>query len=330
MITGDLKTTAEAIASELGIKGKSLTGVELERMSEKELESVVEDVAIYARVNPEHKMKIIRALKAHGHIVAMTGDGVNDAPALKIADIGIAMGITGTDVAKEASEMVLADDNFASIVNAVEEGRGVYDNIRKFVNYLLSCNLGEVLLIFIATILGVPLPLIAVHLLWINLVTDGFPAMALGVDPIADDAMKRPPRKVKSRIMSMGMSLNVITMGFLIAIATIIVFYIGLLKDLQTARTMAFTTIVLLEIVRLAMIKIAYHSKIFSNRWLVLAVISSVMLQALVIYTPLSVFFKTIPLGLEELKIIAICLACVFAIGIILSKTIKRITNEVF
>jgi Ca2+-transporting ATPase len=330
MITGDLRTTAEAIGRELGMVGKSMTGSELAKLSDEKLKKIVQDIAIYARVNPEHKLRIVRALQSQGHVVAMTGDGVNDAPALKKADIGISMGITGTDVAKEASEMVRTDDNCTSIVNAVEEGRGIYDNIRKFVNYLLSCNVGEVLLIFIATLLGVPLPLVAVHLLWINLVTDGFPAVALGVDPVSPDTMKRPPRKVRSRIMSMGMSLKVFSMGTLIAFATLAVYFIGLLKDVETARTMAFTTLVMLEIVRLGMIRSAYHTGMFSNKWLMLAVASSVALQMLVVYSPLNVFFKAVPLGLGEWAVIGLGMLGVLVLGVIVTHVIKRISHEVY
>jgi Ca2+-transporting ATPase len=330
MVTGDLQTTAEAIAKELGIEGKALTGAELARMSEHELEKVVENISIYARVNPEHKVKIVAALKAKGHVVAMTGDGVNDAPALKKADIGIAMGITGTDVAKEASEMILTDDNFTSIVNAVEEGRGIYDNIRKFVNYLLSCNVGEVLLIFIGTLLGFPLPLIAIQLLWINLVTDGPPAVALGVDPVAKDAMKRPPRKIADRIMSKGMSLNIFTMGFLIMLATLLMYYIGLQTSVELGRSMAFMTLVLLEIVRLQMIRSSYHTGMFSNKWLIGAVGLSLLLQLAVIYTPLSESFRVIPLGGAEWMWMLGALVGVFIIGSIATRLIKHVTREFY
>jgi Ca2+-transporting ATPase len=330
MVTGDLKTTAEAIAGELGIEGRSITGAELAKMDEKALEKVVDDVSIYARVNPEHKVKIVAALKAKGHVVAMTGDGVNDAPALKKADIGIAMGITGTDVAKEASEMILTDDNFTSIVNAVEEGRGIYDNIRKFVNYLLSCNVGEVLIIFIGALLGVPLPLIAVQLLWVNLVTDGPPAVALGVDPVAADAMKRPPRKLRDKIMSRGMSMNIFTMGGLICLATLIMYYIGLQTSVELGRSMAFMTLVLLEIVRLQMIRSSNHTGTFSNRWLVGAVLLSLGLQIAVIYSPLNVFFKVIPLGLTEWLYMGAALVGVFILGTISTKVIKKITHEFY
>ncbi len=330
MVTGDLQTTAEAIARELGIEGKALNGSELAEMSEKELAGVVEDVAIYARVNPAHKVKIVDALKEKKHVVAMTGDGVNDAPAIKKSDIGISMGITGTDVAKEASEMILTDDNFASIVNAVEEGRGIYDNIRKFVNYLLSCNVGEVLVIFIGTLLGWPLPLVAVQLLWVNLVTDGLPAIALGVDPVAKDAMKRPPRKLSDRIMSAGMSLNIFSTGVLIAFATLVMFYVGNQHSLEVGRSMAFMTLVLLEIVRIQMIRSSYHVGIFSNKWLIGAVALSLGLQLMVVYTPLNVFFEVVALGLTEWLWMLGSLVIVFILGTIASRLIKHVTKEFY
>lgn len=330
MITGDLKTTAQAIAKELGIEGNAIDGTELEMMSDEKLASIVENISIYARVNPEHKVKIVTALKNKGHVVAMTGDGVNDAPALKKADIGVAMGITGTDVAKEASEIILTDDNFNSIVNAVEEGRGIYDNIRKFVNYLLSCNMGEVLIIFIGSLLALPLPLIAVQLLWINLVTDGLPAIALGVDPVPSDAMERPPRKLKDKIMSRGMSLNIFSMGTLICISTLTMYYVGLQQSVELGRTMAFMTLVLLEIVRLQMIRSSYHIGILSNKWLVGAVLLSLGLQLIVVYTPLSFFFKTVTLGVAEWMYMLGALAAVFVIGSAVNRIIKRFTQEFY
>jgi Ca2+-transporting ATPase len=324
MVTGDMKTTAEAIGRELGIEGASVTGSELQAMSDKDLEHMIEGVVIFARVNPEHKLRIVRALKRKEHVVAMTGDGVNDAPALKKADIGIAMGITGTDVAKEASEMILTDDNFASIVNAVEEGRGIYDNIRKFVNYLLSGNVGEVLTIFVGVLLGLPLPLIAAQLLWINLITDGFPAVALGVDPVAQDVMKHAPRRRSERIMSRAMSLNVVTMGALIGIVTLMVYRIGLRESIEVGRTMAFMTLVLLEIVRLQMVRSPYRIGPFSNRWLIGAVVVSLALQAAVVYSPLGFFFGTVPLGLVHWLYMAAALVAVFALGTLISNTIAR------
>jgi Ca2+-transporting ATPase len=330
MITGDLKTTAQAIAKELGIDGEAIDGTELEMMSDEKLAGIVENISIYARVNPEHKVKIVTALKNKGHVVAMTGDGVNDAPALKKADIGVAMGITGTDVAKEASELILTDDNFTSIVNAVEEGRGIYDNIRKFVNYLLSCNMGEVLIIFVGSLLIMPLPLIAVQLLWINLVTDGLPAIALGVDPVPSDAMERPPRKVKEKIMSKGMSLNIFSMGALICIATLFIYYIGIQISVEAGRTMAFMTLVLLEIARLQIIRSSYHTSIRSNKWLIGAVLISLGLQLIVVYTPLNLFFKTVPLGGMEWAYMAITLVSVFVLGTVINKVIKKITQEFY
>jgi Ca2+-transporting ATPase len=330
MITGDLKTTAEAIAHELGIQGRSMTGAELETISDEELSKIVEEISIYARVNPEQKVKIVAALKGHGHIVAMTGDGVNDAPALKKADIGIAMGITGTDVAKEASEMILTDDNFTSIVNAVEEGRGIYDNVRKFVNYLLSCNLGEVLIIFMGALLGLPLPLTAVQLLWMNLVTDGLPAIALGVDPVSEGAMKRPPRKLSDKILSKGMALNIFSLGIIICIASLAGFYIGRSHSVEMARTMAFTVLVTLEIVRLQMIRSSYGTRFFSNKFLWMALLSSVALQLVVIYSPMSALFKTVPLGVVEWAYIGAITLCVIVVGFIATKVIKGVTKEFY
>jgi len=328
MVTGDLETTARAIGRELGIEGRSMTGAELHRIDEADLEKTVEDVSIYSRVNPADKVKIVSAFRKRGHIVAMTGDGVNDAPALKQADIGIAMGITGTDVAKEASDMILTDDNFASIVNAVEEGRGIYDNIRKFVNYLLSGNVGEVLIIFVGVLMGLPLPLTAVQILWINLVTDGLPAVALGVDPIPADAMQRPPRRITDRIMSKGMSLNVLGMGVLMCIATLIIFRTGYREGLAVARTMAFMTLVLLEIVRLAMIRSAYRTPAFSNKWLTGAVLVSLALQLAVIYTPVSRLFGTVPLAASHWLYMSIAVAGVFLAGTALGHILGKVNAE--
>jgi len=330
MVTGDFKQTAIAIGKELDIDGKAVTGSELAQMSDADLDEQVNSISIYARVNPSHKMRIVEALKRKGHVVAMTGDGVNDAPALKRADIGISMGVTGTDVAKEASEMILTDDNFTSIVNAVEEGRGIYDNIRKFVNYLLSCNVGEVLVIFMGALFGLPLPLIAVQLLWINLVTDGLPAIALGVDPVSSDAMRRPPRKLGQSILSKGMSLNILSIGALIAIATLAMYYIGLQQSVELGRSMAFMTLVLLEIVRLHMIRSSYHISIFSNKWLIGAVLISICLQLVVIYTPLRMFFGTVPLaGAHWLWMIG-AVAGVLLVGTITTRLIKKITHEFY
>jgi Ca2+-transporting ATPase len=310
------------------MEGSSMTGAELHEIEDGHLVRTVEDVSIYARVNPADKVKIVDALKKRGHVVAMTGDGVNDAPALKQADIGIAMGITGTDVAKEASDMILTDDNFASIVNAVEEGRGIYDNLRKFVNYLLSGNVGEVLIIFVGVLMGLPLPLTAVQILWVNLVTDGLPAVALGVDPIPSDAMQRPPRRTGERIMSKGMSLNILGMGGLMCAATLVMFAVGLRESLAVGRTMAFMTLVLLEIVRLQMIRSAYRTPAFSNMWLTAAVIVSMALQLGVIYTPVSRLFGTVPLAPIQWLYMGMAVVGVFLMGTVLGTVFGKITAE--
>jgi Ca2+-transporting ATPase len=328
MVTGDHKATALAIAKELGIKGSALTGVEIDAMGDDEFASVIRSVGVCARVDPKHKVRIVEALKMQGNVVAMTGDGVNDAPALKIADIGIAMGRSGTDVAKEASEMVLVDDNFTSIVNAVEEGRGIYSNMRKFVNYLLSCNIAEVLVVFLSSVFFLPLPLVAIQLLWVNLVTDGLPAVALGVDPVPLDAMSRKPRKFSDRIMSKGMLLNVLSIGFIIALASLAAFYVGLKVDLATGRTMVFTTLVFLEIVRLHMIRSVYKTPVFSNFFLLIALVSSLLLQLLVVYSPLNAFFGTVALSLTSWLYIVVILVIVFVVGSVVSRGINRFAHE--
>ncbi len=326
MITGDHKLTAMAIAKELGMEGKALTGAELDTV--KDLEEQVDEIAIYARVNPKHKMQIVDALKKKGHIVAMGGDGVNDAPALKAADIGVAMGITGTDVAKGASDMVLTDDNFSSIVNAVEEGRGIYDNIKKFVNYLLSSNFGEVLVLFFGGLIFNQLPLIAVQILWINLITDGLPALALGVDPADKKIMQRRPRDPKGGIINRNMSLNIMVIGIIICIGTLYLFGIGLETGLAKGMTMAFAALVVFELVRLQMIRSQYRTGMFSNRWLILAVMSSISLQLVVIYSPLSKVFKVVPLGMMDWAYIAVVAAILFVIGTIASLVIRKATHE--
>jgi len=328
MITGDYLGTAKAIAKELGLGTNSLTGKELEEISEKELEEKIDSIDIFARVNPSHKMKIIDALKARNHVVAMTGDGVNDAPALKKADIGISMGIKGTDIAKESSEIILMDDNFASIVDAVQEGRGIYDNIKKFVNYLLSCNLGEVLLIFFAIIIWwdepeALIPLIPIQLLWLNIVTDGLPALALGLDPAEKGIMKRKPRNPAEQIINKKMFYSILFIGTLIGLGSLALFAFHLDKGLVVAQTVAFTSLVVFEIFRLQAIRSNFKIGMFSNKWLIGAVGTSIALQLAVIYTPLNVFFKTVPLGLNEwLAIIGVSLI-LFVLSIAFNKIIK-------
>jgi Ca2+-transporting ATPase len=331
MITGDHKLTAVSIARQMGIATEgslTLTGVELDKMTDSQLAEVVEKVSVYARVSPEHKMKIVDAWKKRGHIVAMTGDGVNDAPALKRADIGIAMGITGTDVSKEAADMVLTDDNFASIVEAVEEGRGIYDNIRKFVRYMLSTNSGEVLVIFIASLLSFPLPMIAIQILWINLLTDGLPALSLSMEPAESGIMNRKPRNPKESIFAGGMSYHIIWVGALMTIGTLGLFWWGLgwsngadLVEgdpiLTKARTLAFFTIALFQLWHVLAIHVEYDTvisrKFYVNKYLLAAVGISALLQLMVIYIqPLADVFKVAPLALPDLLICILVASTVF------------------
>jgi P-type Ca2+ transporter type 2C len=303
MITGDHITTAEAIAKQLGIKGKAVHGQDLEKIN---LKKKIKDIGVFARVNPKDKLDIVKALKETSHIVAMTGDGVNDAPALKKADIGISMGISGTDVAKEASDMILTDDNFTSIVNAIEEGRGIFDNIKKFVNYLLSSNLGEITAILGASLVGLPLPLTAIQILWINLVTDGLPATALSLDPHAKGIMSRKPKAATESILNKELRTDIIIFGVLIGIATLIMFWLYQGSGLAKAQTVAFTSLVVFEIARIRMIRSQYKLGIFSNKWLVAAVIGSVGLHLLTVYTPLARVFGTEPLALVDWGFIAL------------------------
>lgn len=287
MITGDHLLTAQAIAKEIGIVGRAISGVELDKLSSSDFNTQVEEISIYARVSPEHKIRIIKALKNHGHQVAMTGDGVNDAPALKVADIGVAMGISGTDVAKDQSDMILLDDHFKTIVEAVKEGRGIYENIRKFVNYLLSSNMMEVAIILIAVILGWPLPLLPIHLLWINLITDGLPAVALGVDPSRPDIMKSPPASFREEIINAKFFRTLIIVSSILTVAVLGIF--GFTKnDLVHAQTMTFTAIVLYELIRITVIRSEYKLPFFSNPFLVLAIVISLGLQLLVLYLPIT------------------------------------------
>ncbi|MGI6224914.1 MAG: calcium-transporting P-type ATPase, PMR1-type [Peptococcales bacterium] len=317
MITGDHKTTAEAIAKELKIYNEKdivLTGNQLDQMSDQELDKVVNNVTVYARVSPKHKLRIVKALRGQGHVVAMTGDGVNDAPAIKEADIGIAMGITGTDVTKESSSMILGDDNFATIVAAVEEGRAIYDNIRKFIRYLLSCNVGEVLTMFFASLMGLPLPLLPIQILWVNLVTDGLPAMALGVDKADPDIMYRKPRHPKESIFAYGLARRIAVRGTLIGLGTLLVFIMGFYlngQNLVIARTMAFTTLVFSQLFHVFDCRSERYSifelGLFSNPLLVGAVSCSVIMHLLVIYVPFfQPIFKTIPLSLSDWLIIIV------------------------
>ena len=335
MITGDHPATAAVIAAELGIASdrRALSGAELEKIPDEALRRTVQEVSVYARVNPEHKLRIVKALQAGGAIVAMTGDGVNDAPALKTADIGVAMGITGTDVSREAADIVLADDNFASIVAAVEEGRAVFSNIRKFLRYLLSSNIGEVLTMFFGVLLadligltptgaGVALPLVATQILWINLVTDGAPALALGIDPGHPAAMRRPPRPRGEGVITGRMWAGIVYVGMIMAVGTLAILDAslpgGLIEgsgDMRYAQTMAFTTLVLFSLFTVFNARSDERSafaELFSNGWLWGAVALSLLLQAAVVYLPfLQQAFSTVPLGAADWLLCAAVASCV-------------------
>ena len=311
MVTGDHKETAEAIAREIGILtpgGLVLTGPEIERMSDADLAARAEKLQVCCRVSPQHKTRIVDAMKANGHVVAMTGDGVNDAPALKRANIGVAMGITGTDVSKQTADMVLTDDNFASIVAAIEQGRIIYSNIRKFVYFLLACNVGEILIIFGAMLFGMPIPLRPVHLLWLNLVSDGAPALALGMEKGDKDIMKHPPRPPKEPVINRDMAIGIGVIALVDAIAILSVFYLGLQRypgHLEAAQTLAFVTLCVSELVRAFTARSEYHSifsiGVFSNRWMAWAVGFSLLLVLTVVYVPfLQPFFDTVPLTLDD------------------------------
>ena len=312
MITGDHKLTAVAIAREIGIlkddeKELSLTGAELDKLNDEEFEKIVENVKVYARVSPEHKLRIVRALKKKGHIVAMTGDGVNDAPALKEADIGVAMGITGTDVTREAADMVLADDNFATIVNAVEGGRNIYDNIRKFSFFLLRCNFDELVVIGSFALLGLELPLTAGMILWLNLVTDGGPAVALSMDPPAEDVMKRPPRDPNEGILH-GRLASILATFVTQFLGTALLFYIYhyiLGASLGEARTIAFTQATFQELFIVwncrSETKNAFKVGFTNNKFLLISVVFSALATVIIPYTGL---FNTVPLTLEDWAVV--------------------------
>jgi len=308
MITGDHSLTAEAIARTLGIlpnHGEVITGPALDRLTDRQLADRVDDIYVFARVSPLHKLRIVRAFQQNGHVVAMTGDGVNDAPAIKAADIGIAMGKTGTDVAKDASALILADDNFATIVAAIEEGRGIYDNIRKFIRYLLTSNVGEIITMFAAMVIGLPLPLLPIQILWVNLVTDGLPAIALGVDSSEEDTMQRPPRSVREGIFARGLGRRIVTRGFLIGAMTLAVF-VGALhlwgQELMVAQTMAFATLVMAQLIHVFDCRSVQYGilqrGVFGNVYLIGAVLSSLLLLLVAIYIPgLQPIFHTRSLG---------------------------------
>jgi len=302
-----------------------MTGVDLDKLSVEDLKAQAEQVSVYARVSPEHKLKIVQALKERGHVVAMTGDGVNDAPALKRADIGVAMGIAGTDVSKEASNMVLLDDNFATIVAAVEEGRVIYDNIRKFIRYLLTTNSGEIWVMFAAPLLGMPIPLIPLQILWINLVTDGLPALALGVEPPEANIMRRRPHDPNASIFGGGLAVHVIWVGLLMAALCLIGGEYSWLGDGGGSehhesyyRTVVFTIVTLTQMAHVLAIRSGtqslFRAGLFSNKPLLGAVCLTILLQLGIIYLPwVQGFFQTVALSVKDLLIAAALSAAVFA-----------------
>ena len=333
MITGDHQTTAAAIATELGILGSGqragvLTGRDLDRMTDQELQTAAGRTAVFARVSPEHKSRVVQALQAENQIVAMTGDGVNDAPALKIADIGCAMGKTGTDVARDASDMILTDDNFATIVAAVREGRGIYQNMRKTVHFLLSCNVGEILTVLVALFLGMPAPLLPIQLLWVNLVTDSFPALALGAEKADRDIMDRPPVNPKSSMFSGGLGIDILFEGLMIGGLALWAFFLGIRSgDYTTGRTFAFAVLALSQLFhafgvrsRESLVRIG----ILSNRKMVLAFLLGVVMQVTVIGHPaLATVFGVVPLTLEQWRTVFL-LAPIPLVVMELTKVFRR------
>lgn len=310
MITGDHEKTARAIAKHINLlpeDGLVLDGNDLNKMSVSDLRDIIADVYVFARVTPEHKLKIVQAFQEKGHVVAMTGDGVNDAPAIKASDIGISMGESGTDVTKEASSLILMDDNFATIKSAINEGRNIYENIRKFIRYLLASNVGEILVMLFAMLLGMPLPLVPVQILWVNLVTDGLPAMALGLDQPEEDVMRRGPREPKEGIFARGLGFKIISRGIMIGAVSLVAFmlaYQGNPENLTYGRTVAFTTLVLAQLIHVFDCRSeesVFARNPFQNMYLVWAVLSSLLLLLVVIYwEPLQPIFHTSYLSVRD------------------------------
>lgn len=332
MITGDHKTTAGAIGKQLGIidnDEQAIEGKEINGLTDEQLKETVKKISVFARVSPEHKVRLVDAVKANGNIVAMTGDGVNDAPALKRADIGIAMGITGTDVAKEAADMILTDDNFATIVHSVEEGRTIYSNIRKFVGYLLSCNIGEILIVFVAMLFNWGTPLLPIQLLMINLVTDAFPAFALGMEEKEKNTMDKKPRNPNEPIVDKKMGIAIAVQSIALAVATLASFKYGLYEygDIKIARTFCFITLVTGELLRAYSARSEetsiFKMKLFSNSFLNKSVLASLAILLAVVYVPfLQTLFNTVPLDIMSLDI-ALLLALIPVAGGEIAKKFK-------
>jgi len=311
MITGDHPATAKAIAAEIGILEEGdlvLTGSELQKLSEEVFLREVERTTVYARVSPDQKLRIVRALQKKGHFAAMTGDGVNDAPSLRAANIGVAMGINGTDVSKEAAHLVLLDDNFATIVNAVKEGRRIFDNIRRFIKYIMTCNGAEIWTIFLAPLMGMPIPLLPIHILWINLVTDGLPALTLANEKAEADVMKRPPRPSGESLFSDGVGYHIVWVGLLMAGVTLATQAWALHKGMEHWQTMVFTVLALSQLGHVLAVRsdrnFLYKQGIFSNTPLLASVLFTFLLQMALVYLPVcNQIFRTSPLTIRELII---------------------------
>ena len=343
MMTGDNAVTGSAIAEQVGIDATgALTGPEVAAMDDAELAAAVESVDVFARMSPDHKLRVLRALQDADHSVAMTGDGVNDAPSLRGADVGIAMGQRGTDVAKGAADIVLRDDNFATIRDAIAEGRGIFDNVRKFVNYLLSANAGEVLVVFFGVLVGSALfpglfegdvdvlVLTPVMLLWINLVTDGLPALALGSDPKADDVMRRDPRPSSESVIHTRMIASIFGIGATMTVTGLAAFFYTLADtgDIVRAQTVLFTFLVAVELVRIQLIRGRYGQPLRSNPWLVAAILASLALQALVLYTPLNDLFTVVPLGVDGLGVVAAGGVAFLVLGSLVERALDRVVAD--
>jgi len=361
MITGDHKITAIAIAKKLGIlenENEAITGLELENMSDEDLEKNIRNYSVYARVSPEHKVRIVKAWQKNGEIVAMTGDGVNDSPALKTANIGCAMGIVGTEVAKEAADVILTDDNFATVVSAVEEGRRIYDNILKVIQFLISSNIGEVVVLFLATLLT-PLfakwfgiqntnlieVLLPIHILWINLVTDSLPALALAFDPASADIMNRKPLKPGKGIFTKGMSFRIIYQGVMIGLLTLAAFIVGLAttntpidgltldeSKVEIGQAMAFTVLAMSELVHVFNIrdnnKSVFKTKVFNNSKLILAILGSAVLMLTILFVPALRNIFSIPVLPTENIIEIACLVFTPLVIVELMKLFKINTTK--
>lgn len=335
MITGDQALTANAIAERLEMidsgSAAAKTGADLQKLSEEAFRLQTKNGQVYARVSPEQKLNIVKALQANGEFVAMTGDGVNDAPSLKQSDIGIAMGITGTDVSKEAADMILLDDNFATIVKAVKEGRRIYENIKKFILYVLSCNLAEILIVFFAPIVGLAIPLLPIHILWINLVTDGLPGLALTAEPAERDIMNRSPRPPKENLFAGGMISKIFSSGILMAVVVLLLQAWATREgyDVRTQQTMVFTLLCFIQLGNAISVRSSYHSvfnaHLFANREMWLAILLTVALQLFIVYLPYTEnIFKTTALNWHVMKVLLLALI----IGIAGIELIKYFTNS--